>query len=127
WLSLLRSARRADESVPLGLGSEIVLRSSIPGDVEQVYEIDGFLAGHIISLVGAYSIRRRIDLRVESKSTHSRLVVRLDYPAYGGPVGQFIDRMTARRRLATQLDASLVHFKGLVEYAAREGEALDDL
>jgi uncharacterized membrane protein len=116
WLSFLTSARRVDEHAPLTLGSEIVLRSAIPGEAEEFYEVDQLLDGHIISLVGAYSVRRRIDFRIERKSDRSKLLVRVDYPAYGGVVGAFIDRLTARRRLESALDESLLHFKGLVEY-----------
>lgn len=115
WLSFLRSARRLD-SGPLALGSEVVLRGAIPGAEEELYEVDQFLGGHVVSLVGAFSIRRRIDFRIERKSTCSKLVVRVDYPAYGGALGALIDRMTARRRLESALLDSLVHFKGLVEF-----------
>ena len=116
WLSFLTSARRLDERAPLGLGSEVALRSAIPGESEELYEVDQILEGHIVSLVGAYSVRRRLDFRVERKSKRSKLSVRVDYPAYGGVVGAFIDRLTARRRLENALDESLLHFKGLVEY-----------
>src|SRR5580700_9704067 len=66
WLSFLKNARRVDGG-PLGLGSEVALRSAIPGEAEELYEVDRFLGGHMISLVGAFSIRRRLDFRVEAK------------------------------------------------------------
>ncbi len=116
WLSFLTSARRLDEREPLALGSEIALRSAIPGEPEELYEVDQMLDGHIVSLVGAYSVRRRLDFRIERKTSRSKLSVRVDYPAYGGIVGAFIDRITARRRLESALDESLLHFKGLVEF-----------
>ena len=116
WLSCLRSARRVDESTPFGLGSEVALRGKLAGDEEELYEVDQYLDGHIVSLVGAYSLRRRIDFRIERKSVRAKLVLRMDYPAYGGVVGALIDRMTARRRLDRSLADSLVHFKGLVEF-----------
>ena len=100
WLSFLRSVRRVG-TAPLGLGSEVELRSSIPGDEEQLFEVDRYIQGHAISLVGAYSIRRRIDVRVEAKSSVVRVTVRIDYP---------------RRKLEAALGDSLLHFKGLVEY-----------
>lgn len=124
WLSFLKSARRVDENLPLGLGSEVAIRGAIPGDVESLYEVDGFLPGHILSLVGAYSVRRRIEFRVERKSVRSKLVVRMDYPAYGGMLGALLDRMTARRRLVGALDESLLHFKGLVEFKDVEKDEL---
>ncbi|MBD5606593.1 MAG: hypothetical protein IAI48_16100 [Candidatus Eremiobacteraeota bacterium] len=115
WLSCLRTARRLDPDTPFGLGSDVALRAKM-SDEEELYEVDQYLEGHIVSLVGAYSVRRRIDFRVERKNGRAKLVVRLDYPSYGGVVGALIDRMTARRRLDRALVDSLVHFKGLVEF-----------
>ena len=116
WLSFAKTVRRLDDSVPFGLGSEVAVRSAMPGEEEELYEVDQFLDGHIVSLVGAYSLRRRIDFRIERKSERSKLVLRVDYPAYGGVLGTLIDRMTARRRLDRAIEDSLVHFKGLVEF-----------
>jgi uncharacterized membrane protein len=124
WLSFLRSARRVDDG-PFGIGSEVAIRGTIPGADEELYEVDKFLDGHVLSLVGAYSVRRRIDFRIEGKSDRSKVVVRLDYPSYGGLLGALYDRMTARRRLAAALGDSLVHFKGLVEFSGPD-EALVD-
>jgi hypothetical protein len=116
WLAFAKSARRLNESAALTLGSEVVLRGAIPGEAEELYEVDQFLDGHIVSLVGAYSVRRRIDFRIERKSERSKIIVRVDYPSYGGVLGALIDRMTARRRLDRALGDSLLHFKGLVEF-----------
>jgi hypothetical protein len=124
WLSFTKTARRLEPAEPLGLGSEIAIRSAIPGEPEEVYEIDHFLPGHVLSLVGAYSLRRRLDFRLETKSDRSRLSVRLDYPAYGGVLGVLLDRLTVRRRLEQRLAESLVHFKGLVEFAGAEKDEL---
>jgi hypothetical protein len=114
WFSLLKSARVVSRG-DLGVGSEIMLRTTIPGDAEQLFEVDGFLAGHVISLVGAYSLRRRIEFRLERHSVSSKIVAKVDYPAYGGAIGQLLDRLTIRRRLDAALQASLIHFKGLAE------------
>ncbi len=124
WLSFVRSAHRTDASAPLQLGAEIALRGAIPGEAEELYEVDQFLPGHIISLVGAYSVRRRIEFWIERKSSRAKLIVRMDYPAYGGTIGALLDRVTARRRLLGALDESLLHFKGLVEF---KDVAKDDL
>ena len=124
WLSPLRSARRLVESDPLEVGSQVAVRGTIPGDDEELYEVDQFLPGHIVSLVGAYSIRRRIDFRIERKTDRSKLVVRLDYPSYGGMLGALFDRVTSRRRLEGALADSLVHFKGLVEFKDCPQDAL---
>ncbi len=125
WLSFLRSARRLEDG-PIGIGSEVAIRGAIPGDEEELYEVDRFLDGYVVSLVGAYSIRRRLDFRVEQKNTRSRVIVRLDYPAYGGALGALIDRVTARRKLAAALGESLIHFKGLVEFKANSEHVLAD-
>ena len=112
--------------MPLALGAEIAIRSVIPGDEEEFFEIDQYIEGHMLSLVGAYSIRRRIDLRVERKTERSKIVVKLDYPTYGGVLGALIDRVTTRRRLDVALGDSLVHFKGLVEYERGPDALLED-
>ena len=125
WLSFLKSARRLDGG-PLGIGSEIALRSAIPGDDEQLFEVDRFIQNHMLSLVGAYSIRRRIEFRLERKSTIVRAAVRIDYPSYGGALGALVDRMTTRRRLEAALGDSLVHLKGLAEFAGANGAPLED-
>ena len=122
WLAFLRSARRVDPSQALGPGAEVAIRSTIPGADEELYEVDRFVDGHMVSLVGAYSVRRRIDIRLEGKTARSKLVVRIDYPTYGGLVSALLDRMTARRRLEAQLADSLLHFKGLVEYEGDPSE-----
>jgi uncharacterized membrane protein len=126
WLSFLRSARPAEPATALGLGSEVVIRSSLPGDEEQVYEVDQFIGNYHLSLVGAYSVRRRLDFRIERKTSRAKLHVKLTYPAYGGRVGALMDTWRNGRRLERSLDDALVHFKGLVEYRSSEG-VLDDL
>jgi uncharacterized membrane protein len=126
WLSFLRSARRIDPSRPLGLGSEVAVRSTIPGEDEELFEVDQFIDGHVVSFVGWYSVRRRLDMRVERKSDRSKVVVRIDYPTYGGVFGALVDRLTVRRKLENALDDSLVHFKGLVEYEKGPDAVLAD-
>jgi uncharacterized membrane protein len=126
WLSFLRSARLAEPSARLAIGSEVILRSSLPGDEEQLYEVDAFIENYHLSLVGAYSIRRRLDFRVERKTTRSKIHVRLAYPAYYGRMGVWLDRLRRGRKLATALEDALVHFKGLVEYR-RDDPILADL
>jgi uncharacterized membrane protein len=124
WLSFLRSARRLDDGPELAVGSEVAVRSSIPGDAEEVYEVDRLIAGHAVSFVGVYSVRRRIDFRIQRHPDYLRLVVRLDYPAYGGILGALYDRFTVRRRLEAALGVSLTHFKGLVEFKDASRDSL---
>lgn len=116
WLSFLRSARRANNEPQLGVGSEVIIRSWLPGEEEEVFEIDGLIANYRLSLVGAYSLRRRLEFRIERRTSCSKLHVRLAYPAYHGKFGTLLDRWQRGRRVASALDDSLVHFKGLVEY-----------
>ncbi|MGH7659989.1 MAG: hypothetical protein ACRENA_03600 [Vulcanimicrobiaceae bacterium] len=122
WLSFLRSVRRSAPQAPLGLGCELIVRSAIPGDEEELFEVDRFVGGFVLSLVGAYSVRRRIDIRIEGKTARSKLTVRIDYPTYGGPFAHLLDRATTRRRLDSQLAESMLHFKGLVEYEGEPSE-----
>ena len=125
WLSFLRSVRRTEPHLPFELGSEVAIRSNVPGEDEELFEVDRFIPGHHISLVGAYSCRRRFDFRLEQKSAHSKVVVRLDYPTYGGVVAAIYDRMTRRRKLEGALADSLLHFKGLVEFDQGDGKLED--
>jgi uncharacterized membrane protein len=124
WLSFLRTAELVEFDGPIGIGSEIKVRSSVPGDAEQLFEVDHFISNYQLSLVGAFSTRRRIDFRVERKTTRCKLHARIEYPAYGGRLGALYDAIRAGRKLATQLDESLVHFKHLVEYS---GNTKDEL
>ncbi len=125
WLSFLRSVRRADPQLPFGLGSEVVVRSWLPGEEEELYEVDGFITNYRLSLVGAYSLRRRLEFRIERRTACSKLHVRLDYPAYHGRLGTLLDRWQRGRRIAGALDDSLVHFKGLVEFKRDAGILAD--
>jgi hypothetical protein len=124
WLSFLRSAEMLHPSGALGLGSEIVLRSSVPGDSEQLFEVDHYITNHQLSLVGAYSTRRRLDFRIESKTSRCKLHARMEYPAYGGRVGMLYEGVRSGRKLGLQLEESLTHFKHLAEYRA---DAKDEL
>ncbi len=73
WLSFLRSAELVESDTPLGPGSEVGLRSAMPGDPDQLFEVDHFVTNHRISLVGAYSVRRRLDFRLERKTSRCKL------------------------------------------------------
>jgi uncharacterized membrane protein len=125
WLSFLRSARRHSTERHLDVGSEVIIRSSLPGEEEQLFEIDDYITNHRLSLVGAFSLRRRLDFRIERRTSRSKLHVRLSYPAYHGRLGGLLDRWQRGRRLSTALGDSLVHFKGLVEYQ-RDAAVLAD-
>lgn len=116
WLSFLRTAELVDPSVALGQGSEVLVRSVLPGDPQQLFEVDHFITNHQLSLVGAYSVRRRLDFRLERKTTRCKLHVRLEYPAYGGKLAMLYDAIRVARGLATQLEESVLHFKHLSEY-----------
>jgi hypothetical protein len=123
WLAFARSAELLD-AAPLHVGSEIRVCSMIPGQKEQLFEVDHFITNHQLSLVGAYSVRRRFDFRVERKTTRCKLHARVEYPAYGGRLGLLYDGLRAGRKLAFQLEESLVHFKHLAEYQPVEKDEL---
>jgi hypothetical protein len=124
WLAFARSAELVNAAAPLGVGSEIRVSSTIPGHEDQLFEVDHFIGNYQLSLVGAFSVRRRLDFRVERKTTRCKLHARLEYPAYGGRLGMLYDSVRAGRKLATQLDESLVHFKHLAEYQPAEKDEL---
>lgn len=116
WLSFLRSAELTERAPAIGPGSEVLLRSALPGDRDQLFEVEHFITNHQLSLVGAYSVRRRLDFRIERKTTRCRLHVRVEYPAYGGKLAVLYDGLRSGRKLATQLEESVLHFKHLAEY-----------
>jgi uncharacterized membrane protein len=126
WLSFLRSVRIVGDRPSLEVGADIAIRSRLPGEEEELFEVDRFLTNHHLSLVGAYSCRRRIDIRLEQKSSLTRVTVRLDYPTYGGVMAALLDRLTRRRRLQAELADGLVHLKGLVEFKRSGDVLLDD-
>ena len=117
WLPFLRSATLAEPASPLSVGTEVIVRSSLPRDEEQRYEVDQFITNFHLSLVGAYSVRRRLDFRIERKTSRAKLHVRLSYPAYGGRLGAMMDAWKRGRRFERGLDDALGHFKGMVELA----------
>ena len=125
WLPFLRSATRVDSASPLRVGAEVIVRSRLPGDEEQLYEVDQFIANFHLSLVGAYSVRRRLDFRIERKTTRARLHMKLSYPAYGGRLGAMLDAWKHGRRFERGLDEALLHFKGLVEYRTDDAVLAD--
>jgi uncharacterized membrane protein len=117
WLPFLRSATLADPASPLSVGTEVIVRSSLPGDEEQAFEVDQFISNFHLSLVGLYSVRRRLDFRIERKTSRAKLHVKLSYPAYGGRLGALMDAWKHGKRFERGLDDALVHFKGMVELA----------
>jgi hypothetical protein len=126
WLPFLKSARVLNANDGIGIGTEIVVRSSIPGEEEQLYEVESFITNHHLALVGAYSCRRRIEFRIENRTSRSRVHLRVSYPSYHGRIGQLVDGWRNQRKLNSALDDGLVHFKGLVEYR-RDDLILADL
>jgi uncharacterized membrane protein len=115
WLPFLRSATLADPASPLAMGTEIIVRSSLPGDEEQRFEVDQLISNFHLSIVGMYSVRRRLDFRIERKTSRARLRVALSYPAYGGRLGALMDAWKHGRRLERGLDDALEHFNGLLD------------
>ncbi len=65
-------------------------------------------------------MRRRFEFRIETAHVVLEAARELAYPAYHGRLGTFLDRWQRGRRVASALDDSLVHFKGLVEYKRDE-------
>jgi uncharacterized membrane protein len=114
WLPFLRSATLADPASPLTMGTEVIVRSSLPGDEEQRFEVDQFISNFHLSLVGMYSVRRRLDFRIERKTSRAKIRLQLSYPAYGGWLGAMMDAWKHGRRFERGLDDALVHFNGLL-------------
>ena len=126
WLPFLSTAKLQNRGESLQLGSEVSVRSAIPGEPDQLFEVDRFIQNHQVSLVGAYSTRRRLDFRLEAQSKRSRLHARLEYPSYGGRLGAFYARLRSARTLSAQFQEAVVHFKHLAEYESAKDALLAD-
>ena len=92
---------------------------------KQLYEVDGFITNYRLSLVGAYSLRRRLDFRIERRTSCSQAPRAASLSGLSRTTGRMLDRWQRGRRVASALDDSLVHFKGLVEYK-RDAAVLAD-
>jgi hypothetical protein len=86
----------------------VIVRASLPRDEEQRYEVDQLITNFHLSLVGAYSVRRRLDFRIERKTSRAKLHVKLSYPAYGGRLGALMDAWKHGKRFERGLDDALV-------------------
>ena len=127
WFSLATSVRRVERgAATLACGDEVALRSSIPGEPEEIYAVDQLVPDRRLVLVGIYSLRRRIEITVEPCGAYAQIELSVGYPIYGGAVGIFADGLRRRRRLQRMLAASLLDFKALVEYRT-DDVALGDL
>ncbi len=114
WLPLVRSAERQREG-PLAVGDEVLLRLGEPRDEEQLFEVRRLVGNHCLTLVGAYSTRRRIDFRLERQSNRARLRMAWLYPTYHGAMGSAVDRLLRGRAVAGMLDRATMQFRGLLE------------
>jgi len=126
WLSLTRSVRRLEPDRPVGPGSEIALRVPLLGRDEEIFVVERYLEGHLLHLESAYSCRRSWEFRIERKGERARVAVTLAYPTYGSWLGAQADRLARRRKVTAELAASVVHFKGLVEFENHPGRVLGD-
>ena len=120
WLSFVKRAELEDRTSLLTHDSDILLLSDLFDGKEEVFEVEELIEPYLLTLVGAFSCRRRIQFRVESKNEISRVIVKIAYPTYGGIVRKYTDRLMFRRKLHTALAQSLQTFKGLVEHDATE-------
>jgi len=127
WLSLIDHARPADYTPRVALGSDIVLRSTRLRLDDHIFEVADLVAPHRLTIVDAFSERRRLEFRIEQRGERSRMTLRIGYPTYGGAIGRAYDRLFVKRNLETALAHALVHFKSLVEYEQRPEAMLGDL
>ena len=114
WLPLVRSAERRGTGA-LEVGDEILLRLGEPRDEEQLFEVRRIVGNYCLTLVGAYSTRRRIDFRLERQSSRARLRMAWLYPTYHGAMGNALDRLLRGRMVASSLDRAAQQFRGLLE------------
>ena len=88
----------------LSVGSEVVIRSWLPGDEEQLYEVDALISNFRLSLVGAYSLRRRLDFRIERRTSCSQAARAAGLPGLsrqaGRPTRSLATRAPGGRRIS---------------------------
>lgn len=120
WLSFVKRAELEDRASRLTHDSDIILSSDLSDGQEEVFEVEELIEPYLLTLVGAFSCRRRIQFRVETKDSISRVIVKIALPAYGGIVRRYTDGFMFRRKLHASLTQSLQTFKGLVEHDASE-------
>ncbi len=120
WLPFLRSATLADPASPLSVGTEVIVRSSLPGHDEQALR-NRSIHHELPPLAGRRILRAApLDFRIERKTSRAKIHLKFSYPAYGGRFGAMVDAWKHGRRLERVLDEALVHFKGLVEYRSTD-------
>jgi hypothetical protein len=120
WLSFVRRAEFDGYPGLLTQASDIVLASDLSAGMEEVFEVEELIEPYLLTLVGAFSCRRRIQFRVDRKDDVSRLTVRIAYSRQGGLLQGFVARFLSRRKLNGLLAQSLQTFKSLVEHDAEE-------
>jgi len=120
WLSFVRRAEFDGYPGLLTQASDILLSSDLSDGKEEVFEVEELIEPYLLTLVGAFSCRRRIQFRIERKDAASRLTVRIAYVSHGGLLRGVLARFIARRKLHNLLTLSLQTFKSLVEHDAVE-------
>jgi hypothetical protein len=120
WMSFVKRTTVNPAAGPLRVGTDIHVWSDLNRGAEEIYEVDEVLEPYTLVLVGAYSLRRRIEFRIERQLERARMTIRICYHIHGGALSTSIDRMTLRRKLGAALAQSVETFKGLVEHDAAD-------
>jgi hypothetical protein len=120
WLSFVKRAELDGYPGVLTTSSDILLASDLSDGKEEVFEVEELIEPYLLTLVGAFSCRRRIQFRVESQDDVSKVIVKIAYVTHGGLLQKYADYLTSRRKLHSALVQSLQTFKALVEHDATE-------
>ncbi len=120
WLSFVRRAELNDRTSELTHSSDVLLASDLSEGAEEVFEVEELIKPYLLTLVGAFSCRRRIQFRIEAKNKLAKVIVKIAYPRRGGLFYKPFDGFMQRRKLNAALVHSLQTFKGLVEHDAVE-------
>jgi len=115
WMASVVCAQQP-EYLPVAVDEEFVLcLHAGRRRWQETFEVKRFVRNAFLSLEGAFSAARRIDLRFEQRGKQTRIALSIGYPLFGGPFARWIDAISRRRRVRRELHDSLVRLKGLLE------------
>ncbi|HME81285.1 MAG TPA: SRPBCC family protein [Candidatus Eremiobacteraceae bacterium] len=117
WLSFVVCAQSPDEQEV-----EICMQRG-KRRWRETFDVIRYVPNAFFWLEGALSAARRIEFRFEQRRTGTRLHCSIGYPVYGGGLGVARDALFERRRVARDLERSLLGLKTTLEDAHRVDEA----
>jgi hypothetical protein len=88
----------------------------------ETFDVIRFVPNAFLWLEGDLSAARRIEFRFEQRRIGTRLHCAIGYPVYGGGLGTLCDALFERRKVARDLERSLLGLKSALEDVNRTDE-----